>query len=89
MSWLDIQDSMVNDLELNLDKILNLTEKNQIVIMKLFDDLMDSFYGERGVSIPGGEKIDYLRASMIYKTLLNNDFLITKRERNLNKVLEN
>lgn len=74
--------------ELNLDKILKLDENQQKLVIKLFDDLMDSFYGERGMNLPGGLKIDYLRAEVLYNTLVSGDFLITKREKNLNRVLE-
>jgi hypothetical protein len=83
----DIQNKL-SELELDLEKILKLDKNQQKLVLKLFDDLMDCFYGERGMSLPGGEKIDYLRAEVLYKTLVNNDYLVTRREKNLNKVLE-
>lgn len=87
MAWDKIQKEIL-ELELDLEKILKLEKYQQKIVLKLFDDLMGCFYGERGISIPGGERIDYLRAEVLYKTLVNNDYLVTKREKNLNKVLE-
>jgi hypothetical protein len=75
-------------MELDLEKILKLDKSQQKSVLKLFDDLMDCFYGERGVGLPGGYKIDYLRAEVLYRSLVNNNFLVTRREKNLNKVLE-
>lgn len=83
----DIQNRL-SEQELDLDKILKLDKHQQKVVLKLFDDLMDCFYGERGMNLPGGMKIDYLRAEVLYKTLVNNDYLVTKREKNLNKILD-
>ena len=89
MAWDKIHKEIIeSELELDLEKILKLEKHQQKIVLKLFDDLMGCFYGERGISIPGGERIDYLRAEVLYKTLVNNDYLVTKREKNLNKVLE-
>ena len=87
MAWDKIQKEIL-ELELDLEKILKLEKHQQKIVLKLFDDLMGCFYGERGISIPGGERIDYLRAEVLYKTLVNSESLVTKREKNLNKVLE-
>lgn len=87
-NWVTHIQNRLSELELDLEKILKLDKNQQKVVLKLFDDLMDCFYGERGMSLAGGDKIDYLRAEVLYKTLVNNDYLVTKREKNLNKVLE-
>lgn len=84
---LEIQNELATK-QLDLDKILKLDKSQQKVILKLFDDLMDSFYGERGMSLPGGMKIDHLRAQVLYKTLIDGGYLVTRREKNLNEVLE-
>lgn len=75
--------------QLNIDKIFKLGEPDKQIILKMFDDLVDSFYGERGMSLPGGLKIDYLRACVLFNTLSDNEYLITRREKNLDSVLEN
>jgi len=87
MAWDKIHEEIL-ELELDLDKVLNLEKHQQKIVLRLFDDLMNCFYGERGISIPGGERIDYLRAEVLYKTLVNSEYLVTKREKNLNRVLE-
>lgn len=87
MAWDKIHEEIL-ELELDLDKVLKLEKHQQKIVLRLFDDLMNCFYGERGISIPGGERIDYLRAEVLYKTLVNSEYLVTKREKNLNKVLE-
>jgi hypothetical protein len=87
MAWDKIHEEIL-ELELDLDKVLKLEKHQQKIVLRLFDDLMNCFYGERGISIPGGERIDYLRAEVLYKTLVNSEYLVTKREKNLNRVLE-
>lgn len=87
MGWDKIHEEVIN-LELDLEKILKLKKNQQKLVIKLFDDLMDCFYGEKGISLPGGTRIDYLRAEVLYRTLINNEFLVTKRDKNLNRVLE-
>lgn len=83
----DIQNEL-SEKQLDLNKILKLEKHEQKVILKLFDDLMDCFYGEKGMSLPGGMKVDYLRAEVLYRTLVESDYLVTRREKNLNEVLE-
>lgn len=80
-----IQDEVM-DRQLNLDKIFKLPEDDKKIVMGLFQELLDSFYGEKGMDI-GGLRVDHIRASVIYNTLIDNDYLVTKREANLNKVL--
>lgn len=74
--------------QLNLDKIFKLADTDKKIVISLFQDLLDSFYGEKGMTLPGGLKVDHIRASIIYNTLIDNDYLITKRESNLDKVLD-
>lgn len=73
--------------ELNLEKIFKLPETDKQIVLGLYSDLCDSIYGEKGMNLPGGVKIDYMRAMVSYNTLINNDYLVTKREANLDKIL--
>jgi len=73
--------------ELNLEKIFKLSSQDKAIVMSLFNELMDCFYGDKGMNFPGGIKVDFIRANVIYNTLINNDYLVTKRESNLDKVL--
>jgi hypothetical protein len=74
--------------ELDLKKILKLSESERNLIISMFSELMDCFYGERGNSLPGGVKIDLIKASILYNTLLSEEYLITKREKNINNILD-
>lgn len=86
MDILLMQDDIMNR-QLNLDKIFKLSKKDKKIVLDLFQELLDSFYGEKGMSLPGGMRIDHIRASVAYNTLIDNDYLVTKRESNLDKVL--
>jgi hypothetical protein len=77
-----------SDYELNLTKIVKLSESDRNTIFLLFQELMECFYGERGMNLPGGTKIDLIRASIIYNTLNNSGYLVTKRERNIDNILD-
>ena len=82
----DIESGLL-DRQLNLEKIFKMGDSDKEIIMSMFNDLVDSFYGERGLNLPGGYKIDYMRASVLYNTLLDNDYLVTRREKNLDNIL--
>ena len=87
MNFFELQADIENRY-LDLDKILKLpSSHDKEIIMELFKELMDSFYGEKGMSLPGGIKIDYMRATVIYNTLIEGGYLVTKREASLEKVL--
>ena len=87
-NWQNIQTDLLEK-QLDIDKIFKLDDSSKEIVMRMFYDLMDSFYGERGMNLPGGMKIDYMRASVIYNTLVDGEYLVTRREKNLNTVLEN
>lgn len=84
--WQNIQTDLL-ERQLDIEKIFKLDDSSKEIVMRMFYDLMDSFYGEKGMNLPGGMKIDYLRASVIYNTLLDNDYLVTRREKNLDNIL--
>ena len=83
---------LLEDKILNLDKIMSLNESDRKSIFDLFERLTKCFNGNNGIplNIPGltGVKFDFITANMIYNTLLENDYLITRREKRLNDVLE-
>ena len=84
----EIQREILNR-ELNLDKIFSLDESKRELIIKLYDDLLNGFYNDKnGMSMPGGIQINYLRVSSIFNTLINNEYLVTRREKNINDILE-
>lgn len=86
MEFFELQDQMMSR-ELNLEKIFKLSSQDKAIVMSLFNELMDCFYGDKGMNFPDGIKVDFIRANVIYNTLINNDYLVTKRESNLDKVL--
>lgn len=73
--------------ELNLQKIFKLSDSERNLIITMFNELMDCF-GEKGLSLPGGMKIDFIKASILYNTLNNEGYLVTKREKNINNILD-
>lgn len=75
-------------MQINLDKLSKLDNDNRKVIIDFFNSLMNSLNGSSGNMIPGGSKYDIIRAYVLYNTLTENEYLITRRESNLNKILE-
>ena len=73
---------------LNLPKIFKLDEKDQRIVLQLFDKLNKSFNGNNGHTLPGGIRMDQINGKLIYDTLVEYDFLVTRREENLNKLLD-
>ena len=73
---------------LNLPKIFELDEKNQKIVFQLFDKLNKCVSGNNGVNVPGYGRIDKINAKLIYDTLVEYEFLITRREKNINKLLD-
>ena len=71
----------------NLPKIFKLDEKDQRIVLQLFDKLNKSFNGNNGHTLPGGIRMDQINGKLIYDTLVEYDFLVTRREENLNKLL--
>lgn len=73
--------------QLNLEKILKLSKKDQKIIIKLYNDLMDAFDKQGNSFSSGMPAFDIPRVYTIYNTLIDNDYLITKREASIDKVL--
>lgn len=74
--------------QLDLDKILKLDEAGQRTILQLYDRLTKCFSGNNGQQFPGGIRVDFTNGSTLYNTLVNNGYLITKRQGTLNDILE-
>jgi len=83
---------LLNDKILNLDKIMSLNESDRKSIFDLFERLTKCFNGNIGIpiNVPGlsGVKFDFITASMIYNTLVENDYLITRREKRLDDLID-
>lgn len=75
----------MSGMQLNLDKISKLDNDNRKIIIDLFNDLIDSINGTKGGFL--GSKYDPIRSQILYNTLTENDYLITRREINIEKIL--
>lgn len=80
--------SEINKRHLNLPKIFELDEKNQKIVFQLFDKLNKCVSGNNGVNIPPYGRIDMINAKLIYDTLVEYGFLVTRREKNINELLD-
>lgn len=82
----------LEDKILNLDKIMKLNQSDKDYILHLFDKLTNCFNGENGISIslPGSGDIrfDYITSDLIYHTLIEYEYLVTRRDKRLNDVLD-
>ncbi len=75
------------ELELNLPKLLKLTDSNKRdLIIKLFDDMM--FACHSGIEYVGGVTMHPIKIGIIYRTLLNNGYLINNRGAKLEKLID-
>jgi hypothetical protein len=66
----------LDDKILNLDRIMKLSDSDRKSVLYLFDKLTKCF------------KIDTITAQVIYNTLIEYDYLVTRREKRLEDVLE-
>ena len=76
-------------LHINLDKIFKLDNNTQLIIFALINELIDSLNcgTNKGLSL-GGINYDIIRCNVLFNTLVENEYLITKRDANLNKILD-
>jgi hypothetical protein len=81
----------LKDKHLNLDKIMNLSKDDKKIIMDLYNQLHDAINGESGtfggITLPSNLKVDLIRFNLIYNTLTEYGYLVTRREENLDKIL--
>ena len=73
--------------QLDLGKLLLLPKDQSDIILRLFDNLMDSFY-KGGPKLPGNIEMDVTRMVVIYNTLIDEGWLVTRREKNLNRLTD-
>ncbi len=80
----------LSDKVLNLSKIMTLNESDKKLVIDMFHLLIDCYSGKRGMhslaGIPGN--YDLMTADIIYRTLVENDYLITIREKRLDDLLD-
>ena len=79
MEIMEIYNKLI-DKQLDLDKIMNLPVEDKKIIMNLYDQMHNSMKSFGG--------IDTYRFNIIYNTLTEHGYLITRREKRLNDVLE-
>jgi hypothetical protein len=81
----------LSDKHLNLNKIMSLPTEDKKIIMDLYIQMLDAINGESGVfggvALPGSLKVDMIRFNIIYNTLTEYGYLVTRREANLDKIL--
>lgn len=71
--------------QLDLERLLKLPKNKSDLILKLFDDLMNSF--KNGQFSPStGQSMDINRLIILYHTLVDDGWLVTRREKNLNRL---
>lgn len=71
------------DKHLNLDKIMSLSSEDKKIIMDLYNQMQDSF---RELSLTG-DTTHFIRFKFTLNTLSEYDYLVTRREENLDKLL--
>jgi hypothetical protein len=81
----------LSDKHLNLDKIMNLSKDDKKIVIDLYNQLHDAINGESGtfggIPLPSNLKVDLIRFNLIYNTLTEYGYLVTRREENLDKIL--
>ena len=70
---------------LNLDKIFQLDQHNQTIIMDLYQLLVKSITSIHSIS--GRIEFDGIGITITYNTLVDNGYLITRREKNIDTIL--
>lgn len=82
--------SDLKERHLNIPKILELPEHSQKTVLSLFDKLTKCFSGNIGLGqYPGmSGKIDYINGKLIFDSLVEHGYLITRREKRLDDILD-
>lgn len=81
---------LLSDKVLNLSKIMTLDDSDRKLVMDMFYLLIECFSGNRGMHSKPGllGNYDLITADIIYRTLVENDYLITIREKRLDDLLQ-
>lgn len=86
MTYHEVRDDLMSsNIQLNLPRIMKLDSKQQDLIIKLFDDLMDACYS--GGMMMGNVAIHPERLIVIYNTLSEQGWLVNSRDIKLSEVL--
>lgn len=86
MRYQEVRDDLIDlNLQLNLPRIMQLDSKQQDLIIKLFDDLMNACY-LGGMNI-GNLSIHPERVTVLYNTLYEQGWLVNSRDIKLSEVL--
>jgi hypothetical protein len=80
--------SELKERHLNIPKILELPEHSQKTVLSLFDKLTKCFSGNIGLGQFMAGKIDYINGKLIFDSLVENGYLITRREKRLDDILD-
>lgn len=82
--------SELKERHLNIPKILELPDHSQKTVLALFDKLTKCFSGNTGIGqFPGSSgKIDFINGKLIFNSLVEHGYLITRREKRLDDILE-
>jgi hypothetical protein len=78
--------------QLNLDLIFKLPKDDKKMVMNLFDDLQSSLLRVQGNSNTFGlsydnQQVTDLLIEVLFNSLKDNKYLVTRREENLEKIL--
>jgi hypothetical protein len=80
---------LLTDKILNLSKLMSLGENDRQMVINLFNKLLDCYSGEKGMyklpGLPGS--YDLISADILYRTLVENDYLITVREKRIDDII--
>ena len=74
-----MEPKLLSDKVLNLSKIMTLDDSDRKLVMDMFYLLIECF---------SGGNYDLITADIVYKTLVENDYLITIREKRLDDLLQ-
>ena len=80
---------MFNNMIINIEKLSKLPDNERVIVIGLFDKLLDSVSGDNGTAMPGGQKINLIISELIYNTLVSHGYLIDKREFKIDSILKN
>ena len=83
MSAYEIHQEIQNR-QLDLDKLLKLDESQRNTVIHLFDRLLTEFKTDPNYPHP----YDDISISVLYNTLVEGGYLVTRREKNLNQLVD-
>ena len=73
---------------LNMEKLISLSSEQQRLIMDLFEKLIQCFSGRNGTMTSNGTCMDLITAKLIYNSLVEYDYLISRRDKRIEDLLD-